>query len=146
MKYFSIRELTKSATAARKGIDNSPSTQVEQNLTALIEMVLDPLREAYGKPIIVTSGYRCEKLNRAVGGAANSQHVKGEAADIRSVQDTPEENKKLFDLIVKLKLPFDQLINEYNYDWVHVSFCLRHRRQKLKAVKKNGKTTYICVQ
>lgn len=145
MKYFSIQELTKSATAVRKGIDNSPSTQVVQNLTALIEMVLDPLREAYGKPIIVTSGYRCEKLNRAVGGAANSQHVKGEAADIRSVQDTPEENKKLFDLIVKLKLPFDQLINEYGYDWVHVSFSLRHRRQKLKAVKKNGKTTYICV-
>ncbi len=143
MKYFSIQELTKSATAVRKGIDNSPSTQVVENLTALIEMVLDPLREAYGKPIIVTSGYRCEKLNRAVGGAANSQHVKGEAADIRSVQDTPEENKKLFDLIVKLKLPFDQLINEHNYDWVHVSFGARHRRQKLKAVRKNGKTTYV---
>ena len=54
-----------------------------------------------------------------------------------------EENKKLFDLIVKLKLPFDQLINEYNYDWVHVSFGARHRRQKLRAVKKNGRTHYI---
>jgi hypothetical protein len=116
-----------------------------QSLTALIEKVLDPLREAYGKPIIVTSGYRCEKLNKAVGGAASSQHVKGEAADIRSVQDTPEENKKPFDLIVKLGLPFDQLINEYNYDWVHVSFGARHRRQKLKAVKKNGRTQYIYI-
>jgi uncharacterized protein YcbK (DUF882 family) len=143
MKYFTIRELTKSATAERKGINNDPSIQVVKNLTALIEKVLDPLREAYGKPIIVTSGYRCERLNRAVGGAASSQHVKGEAADIRSVQDTPEENKKLFDLIVKMKLPFDQLINEYGYDWVHVSFGARHRRQKLKEVRKNGKTVYV---
>ena len=145
MKYFTLAEMTKSATAQRKGINNDPSIQVCKSLTALIENVLDPLREAYGKPIIVTSGYRCEKLNKAVGGAASSQHVKGEAADIRSVQDTPEENKKLFDLIVKLGLPFDQLINEYNYDWVHVSFGARHRRQKLKAVKKNGKTTYIII-
>ena len=118
MKYFSIKELTKSATAQRNGIKNDPSIQEVANLTALIENVLDPLREAYGKPIIVTSGFRCEKLNKAVGGAASSQHVKGQAADIRSMQDTPEENKKLFDLIVKLKLPFDQLINEYGYDWV----------------------------
>lgn len=145
MKYFTLAEMTKSATAQRKGIKNDPSIQVCKNLTALIEKVLDPLCEAYGKPIIVTSGYRCEKLNKAVGGAASSQHVKGEAADIRSVQDTPEENKKLFDLIVKLGLPFDQLINEYNYDWVHVSYGARHRRQKLKAVKKNGRTTYIYI-
>ena len=113
------------------------------SLTALIEKVLDPLREAYGKPIIVNSGYRCPKLNAAVGGAASSQHVKGEAADIRSVADTPEENKKLYDLIIKLGLPYDQLINEHNYDWVHVSFGARHRRQKLKAVTKNGKTVYV---
>jgi len=145
MKYFTIQEMTKSATAQRKGIKNDPSIQVCKALTALIEKVLDPLREAYGKPIIVTSGYRCEKLNKAVGGAASSQHVKGEAADIRSVQDTPEENKKLFDLIVKLGLPFDQLINEYNYDWVHVSYGARHRRQKLKAVKKNGRTQYLYI-
>ena len=143
MKYFSIKELTKSATAARKGIKNDPSIEECKSLTALIDKVLDPLREAYGKPIIVSSGYRCPKLNAAVGGSASSQHVKGEAADIRSVADTPEENKKLFDLIVKLGLPYDQLINEYNYDWVHVSFGPRHRRQKLKAVRINGKTKYM---
>lgn len=143
MKYFSIKELTKSATAERKGIKNDPSIEVCKSLTALVEKVLDPLREAYGKPIIVTSGYRCPKLNAAVGGAASSQHVRGEAADIRSVADTPEENKKLFDLIVKLGLPYDQLINEYNYDWVHVSFSPRHRRQRMKAVKSNGKTKYM---
>lgn len=143
MKYFSLKEMTKSATAQRLGIKNDASIEVCKSLTALVEKVLDPLREAYGRPIIVTSGYRCLKLNKAVGGAASSQHVKGEAADIRSLEDTPAENKKLFDLIVKLKLPFDQLINEYNFDWVHVSFGARHRRQKLKAVKRNGRTTYI---
>lgn len=143
MKYFTLAELTKSATAKRKGIKNMPSAEEQNSLQALVDNILDPLREAYGKPIIVTSGYRCEKLNRAVGGAASSQHVKGEAADIRSVQDTLEENKKLYDLIVKLALPFDQLINEYNFDWVHVSFGSRHRRQKLKAIKKNGKTVYV---
>lgn len=145
MKYFTIRELIKSTTAIKRHIDNSPSKEIERSLTALVEKVLDPLREAYGKPIIVTSGYRCPKLNAIVGSTPSSQHVKGEAADIKSVQDTPEENKKLFDLIVKLKLPFDQLINEHNYDWVHVSYGARHRRQKLKAVRKNGRTTYISI-
>ena len=143
MKYFTIKELVKSTTAIKRHIDNTPSKEVERSLTALVEKVLDPLREAYGKPIIVTSGYRCPKLNAIVGSTPSSQHVKGEAADIKSVQDTPEENKKLFDLIVKLKLPFDQLINEHNYDWVHVSFGARHRRQKLKAVRKNGRTVYV---
>ena len=145
MKYFTSRELIKSTTAIKRHIDNSPSKEVERSLTALVEKVLDPLREAYGKPIIVTSGYRCPRLNAIVGSTPSSQHVKGEAADIKSVQDTPEENKKLYDLIVKLGLPFDQLINEYGYDWVHVSFSSRHRRQKLKAVKKNGRTSYVRV-
>ena len=143
MKYFTINEFTKSTTAIKRHIDNKPSKEVERSLTALVEKVLDPLREAYGKPIIVTSGYRCPKLNAIVGSTPSSQHVKGEAADIKSVQDTPEENKKLFDLIVKLKLPFDQLINEHNFDWVHVSYGARHRRQKLKAVRKNGRTIYV---
>ena len=143
MKYFTIKELTKSTTAIKRHIDNSPSKEVERSLTALVEKVLDPLREAYGKPIIVTSGYRCPKLNAIVGSTPSSQHVKGEAADIKTIEDTPEENKKLYDLIVKLKLPFDQLINEHNYDWVHVSFGARHRRQKLKAVRKNGRTVYV---
>jgi hypothetical protein len=143
MKYFTLNELTRSATAKRLGIDNSPSKEVANSLKALVEKVLDPLREAYGKPIIVTSGYRCPALNKAVGGAASSQHVKGEAVDIRTVSDLPNDNKVLYDLIVKLGLPFDQLINEFGYDWIHVSFGARHRRQKLRAVKKNGRTTYI---
>lgn len=143
MKYFTIKELTASATAKRNGIDNRPTQEVTTALVALVENVLDPLRQAYGKPIVVTSGYRSIKLNKAVGGASSSQHVKGEAADIRSVSDDPKENKVIFDLIRKLNLPFDQLINEYNYDWVHVSFSrFKKRGQVLSAVKKNGKTIY----
>ena len=94
MKFFTIKELTKSTTAQQKGIKNVPSKEQEQNLIALIENVLDPLREAYGKPIVVTSGYRCPALNKAVGGASNSQHMTGQAADIRTIEDTKAENKQ----------------------------------------------------
>ena len=131
MKFFTIKELTKSNEAKRNKINNVPTKQEEQNLIALVENILDPLREAYGKPIIVTSGYRCERLNKLVNGSKTSQHRTGQAADIRTVEDTIEENKKLFELIQKLNLPFDQLINEYNYSWVHVSYSPRNRRQIL---------------
>lgn len=135
MKYFTIEELTASATAKRKGIDNTPTSGAQANLKHLAERVLDPLREAYGNPIVVDSGYRCPKLNKAVGGVSNSQHVTGEAADIRTLSDRPKDNKKLFDLIIKLKLPFDQLIDEYGYNWIHVS-CSRNRtRNQILHVK-----------
>jgi len=132
MKYFTINELCKSKTAARKKINNTPTEDVKKKIKLLIELILDPLREAYGAPIIVDSGYRCPKLNMAVGGSSTSQHKTGEAADIRTVKDTPEENKKLYDLIKKLNLPFDQLIDEYGFNWVHVSYSPRNRRQELK--------------
>ena len=132
MKYFTLRELTKSDTAKRRGITNIPNKEEENNLIALVENILDPLREAYGKPIIVTSGYRCEELNRLVGGSKNSQHRAGMAVDIRTIPDTVEENKELYDLVISLNLPFDQLINEHNFDWVHVSYSPKHRRQTLK--------------
>ena len=132
MKFFTLRELTKSDTAISKGIKNVPSKSEEANLIVLVENILDPLREAYGKPIIVTSGYRCEELNRLIGGSKTSQHRSGQAVDIRTIIDTPEENKKLYDLIIKLNLPFDQLIDEHNFDWVHVSYSPKHRKQILK--------------
>lgn len=132
MKHFTLRELIKSNTAIRKGIKNVPNRQEEQNLIALVDKILDPLREAYKKPIIVTSGFRCEELNRLVGGSKTSQHRTGQAVDIRTIPDTPEENKKLYDLIIKLNLPFDQLIDEHNFDWVHVSFSEKNRKQILK--------------
>lgn len=131
MKFFTLNELIKSDAAKRSKINNTPNKQEENNLIALVENILDPLREAYGKPIIVTSGFRCERLNKLVNGSKTSQHRTGQAADIRTVEDTVEENKKLFDLAQELNLPFDQLIDEYNFDWVHVSYSSRNRKQIL---------------
>lgn len=128
MKYFSIEELTKSNTAKSKGIDNTPTQDVKNNLQKLIEAVLDPLREWYGKPIIVSSGYRCRALNEVVGGASNSQHTLGMAADLDV--GNKEENKKLFNYI-KDNLEFDQLIDEKDLAWVHVSYNENKNRNQV---------------
>lgn len=127
MKHFTIQELTRSATATRKGIDNTPSQQVIDNLTALVDNVLDPLREAWGKPIHVNSGYRCPELNKAVGGVPASQHMKGEAADITA--GNQKLNSQLYHLLMTLNLPVDQAINERDFRWIHVSYGPRHRRK-----------------
>lgn len=119
MKYFTIEELCKSETAREREIDNTPSRAVVENLEALVYNVLDPLRDAYGKPIRVNSGYRSARLNLVIGGAKNSQHMTGEAVDITT--GTKEGNKWLFDYIFR-NLPYDQLIDESNFSWVHVSF------------------------
>lgn len=142
MKYFTMNELCASATARRKGINNTPGKFEAANLTALVENVLDPLREAWGAPVIVTSGYRCRSLNAVVGGAKSSQHCTGQAADIRTVSDRPEDNRRLRDLIVMLDLPFDQLIDEFQCDWIHVSYRPKPRKQILSAIRKNGTTIY----
>jgi uncharacterized protein YcbK (DUF882 family) len=128
-------ELTHSATAIRKGIDNTPDSKVKANLTALVANILGPLREAYGKPIVVSSGYRCAKLNRAVGGVARSQHLSGQAADLQSAGKSRSEHKKLFDLARKLNLPYDQLIDEHDYKWVHISFNPKGNRRQVLHVK-----------
>lgn len=135
MKYFSIEELCRSETADAKGIDNRPSAVVRGNLEALVSNVLDPLREAFGKPIIVNSGYRSTLLNNILGGARSSQHTRGEAADITA--EDVKDNKQLFE-IIRENLPFDQLIWEKGTrtypDWIHVSFKRegRNRKQILK--------------
>lgn len=103
MKYFTIAELCKSDTADRKGIDNRCKKEHVANLTALVDNVLDPLREAYGKPITINSGFRSPALNKAVGGSATSDHMQGRAADITG--GSPAENKKLFNLVQSLGLP-----------------------------------------
>lgn len=132
MKYFTIEEMIKSSTATAKRIDNTPNQTVIDSLTKLIEAVLDPLREWYGKPIRVNSGYRCEALNKVVGSKAkNSQHLYGEAADI--TVDSKTENEKLFNYI-KDNLPFDQLINESNFSWVHVSYREGRLRKQVLAL------------
>lgn len=128
MKYFTIAEMCKSETADRKGIDNRCNKEHVERLKALIENVLDPLREKYGKPIIVNSGYRSPELNKAVGGSATSDHMKGCAADITG--GNPSENKKLFYMIQSLGLSFDQLIDEKNFAWVHVSYRSENENRK----------------
>lgn len=134
-KYFTLAELTASDTARRRSIDNTPSPQHLVNLNALIDNVLDPARQLWGKPVTVTSGYRCPALNRAVGGVAYSQHLTGQAADITAGGQAA--NAKLFEAIRDSEIPFDQLIwekgNAMGPQWVHVSFDPnRNRRQVLK--------------
>lgn len=143
-KYFTLEEMTASATAKRKGISNKPTPDIVAALQRLVTNVLDPLREEWGAPIIVTSGYRSVKLNTAVGGARGSQHTYGQAADIRTVSDRPEDNRRLRDLLINLNLPFDQLIDEYNCDWIHVSYrAAGSRGQILSAKRVKGKTVYM---
>lgn len=129
MKYFTIKELCKSSTATLKRIDNTPNSEIVNNLEQLVDNILDPLREEYGKPIKVNSGYRCDALNKAVGGSKTSQHKYGLAADITA--GSRLENKKLFILAQKLNLPFDQLIDEKAYSWIHISFSKNPRKQVL---------------
>ena len=122
-KNFSYDELIASATAKRLGLDNTPNEQEKEKLRKLAEDVLQPIRDAWRSPIVVNSGYRSEQVNKAVGGAKNSQHRLGEAADISI--GGKERNKKLFNFINKLiqkgTIKVGQLIDEYNYSWIHVS-------------------------
>lgn len=126
MKYFTIKELSNTNT----GLPNIPPYEVQKNLEALVENVLDPLRAKYGKPICVNSGYRSSAVNTKVKGAKNSDHLYGFAADITAGNKV--ENKKLFELI-RDNFEYKQLINEYNYSWVHVSWQKgANRKQILK--------------
>ena len=133
MRYFTISELIHSDTAIARKIWNGANREQEENLTALVEKVLDPLRLFYGKAIRVSSGFRCPALNRAVGGVVNSQHLRGEAADLDT--GSIAENRKLAQMIVKNRLPFDQLIDEFGCDWLHVSYRPSPRRQFLTVFK-----------
>lgn len=133
MNHFTITELCRSSTAAAKGIDNSPSPDIRQKLQTLIEELLDPIRETWGGPITVNSGYRCPALNKAVGGVATSQHQKGEAADLNA--GNPGKNKMLFDKIIDMQkaglIQFDQLIDESHYKWVHISYRKGKNRNQI---------------
>lgn len=120
MRNFTIQELTASTTAEEKKINNDPTPEAAENLKLLVDKVLDPLRDTYGKPIRVNSGYRSPALNAAVKGSKTSQHLKGQAADITG--GSKQENKKLFELAQELNLPYCQLIDEKNFSWVHISY------------------------
>lgn len=122
-KNFTLTELTATST----GIQNKPNTQQVAALIVLCGKVLQPARDMYGEPIRVNSGFRSTAVNKAVGGARNSQHTRGEAADI--TVGSREGNKKLFELI-RDNLSFDQLINERNYSWIHLSYKSEETNRK----------------
>jgi len=144
-KNFSLNELTKSQTAERKGIDNTPSTEHQENLKRLCETILQPIRDHFGQVVSVSSGYRSVELCTAIGSKTTSQHAKGEAADFEIFGVS---NKELADWIDE-NLDYDQLILEYwnksdpNSGWIHCSFTLNgNRKQYLRAYKENGSTKY----
>lgn len=149
MKYFTVSELIKSETAINRKIWNGATREIEDNLIALTAAVLDPLRENYGKPIHVSSGYRSSAVNKSVGGSMTSQHLLGEAADIY-VDSGKKGNFELGKLIVKLG-SYDQVIfedvgqNDLLPQWIHVSWKRQgvNRGQIYKKVK--GSTIYSCV-
>ena len=126
MKHFRIEEFEASPTAKTMGIDNTMPAEARRAVERLVEAVLDPLREEFAMPIYVNSGYRSAALNAAVGGVANSQHRRGEAADITT--GTRDGNMHLWRLLRKMRLPVDQAINEHNYAWIHVSHRAQHNR------------------
>ena len=142
---FSLNELTKSQTAERKGIDNTPSAEHQENLKSLCEMVLQPIRDHFGQVVSISSGYRSPELCVAIGSSTNSQHAKGQASDFEIFGVS---NKELADWIDQ-NLDYDQLILEYwkesdpNSGWIHCSFNTQgNRKQYLRAYKENGSTKY----
>lgn len=129
---FTLEELTASTTARQRGILNQPNHQELDNLTRLAKELLQPIRDAYKKPITVTSGFRNKALNTAVGGSSTSMHMKGLAADIKAGDGN---NKALWNLIVKLrdegKVSFDQLIDEKKLSWIHIGLHPTKNRNQI---------------
>ena len=146
-KNLALAEVTRSETAKRRGVSNMPTEAHIANFKLLAEKVFQPIREHFGVPIHISSGYRSAALNKAIGGAASSQHCSGEAIDI-DMDGTAVTNAQIFNYI-KENLEFDQLIWEFgtdtNPDWVHVSYesTGKQRKQILKAVKQGGATKYL---
>ena len=141
-QHFDLSEFTRSESAKREGLDNTPTAEHLQNLRVLCEKVLEPIRLKYGS-INISSGYRGKMLNHFIGGSVNSDHCLGRAADL-DMDDVGSgvTNKEIFEYI-KDNLEIDQLINEFNYSWIHVGYRKgANRKQILDAVKENGKTVY----
>jgi zinc D-Ala-D-Ala carboxypeptidase len=131
-EHISLEEATKSATAIRNGIDNTPSVEAAKNMLLVAKHCFEPLRKWYGKPIRVNSFYRCPELNALVKGSPTSDHVKGMAIDIDA--GSIEENQKLFDWL-KDNVEFTQLINEYNFSWVHISYDKDNLKKQILVIK-----------
>ena len=140
--HFTLDELTRSQTATRRGIPNHPNVAQINALKALCENVLEPLRAHFGASVMISSGFRAAAVNKAIGGAAGSQHTKGEAADFTIAGQTVET---VFQFIRQSDLPFDQVIQEGT--WIHVSHKAKgpNRREALRATFRQGKASYTKV-
>ena len=149
-KHLTLSEATKSATAIRRGIHNIPPDFHLAALVNIAENVFEPIRVNFDVPIGISSGYRSNDLNEAIGGSKTSQHSRGEALDLDADMYGGVTNKEIFDFI-KDNLEFDQLIWEYGTDnepnWIHVSLKYKgkQRGQVLKASRSNGKTVYTTI-
>ena len=140
--HFDLAEFTRSESAKRHGVSNEPTAEHQANLKVLCERVLEPIRIFNEGPLNISSGYRSKNLNHFIGGSLSSQHCEGKAADIDMDGMSGKTNKEIFEYI-KNNLEFDQLINEFNYSWVHVSYNAgKNRNQILDALKSNGRTVY----
>lgn len=142
-EHFTYAEMIRSNTASRRGIQNRPDRVQIERFVALLKNVMEPIRNHFGRPVIITSGFRCLELNRAIGSHDNSQHVRGEAIDFEvsdvSLSDVYEW------IITQSGLDYDQIIYEFGEaGWIHVSYTKedRNRKQNLTAHKENGKTVY----
>jgi hypothetical protein len=144
-EHLTLAELIRSESAKRNGITNMPTEEHIANLKLLAENIFEPIRANFRCPILISSGYRSKELNAKIGGASGaslSQHCLGQAIDIdMDGTNYGVTNEEIFNYI-KAKLPFDQLINEFNYYWVHVSYSDRHRREVLIGYKQNATTHY----
>ena len=141
-KNFSRAEIEHSNTAKRLGIKNEMSQEHLENMQNLIDNLIQPLRDGIG-PIRISSGYRSPQLNRAIGGSANkSQHCKGEALDLQFWKEGQMCNKEIYDWIIESGLDFDQMINEFDFSWVHLSLKeKKNRKQVLIAYKDEDNDT-----
>ena len=142
-KNFVLSEVTRSNTAKRLGIDNVPKDAHMKNMQRIITNLIQPMRDELG-PIRITSGYRSPNLNRAIGGSSKSQHCKGEALDLQFWKEGQMFNKEIYDWVLESGLPFDQMINEFDFAWVHLSLKQKgNRKQVLIAYKDDdGDTAY----
>ena len=142
-KNFVLSEITRSNTAKRLGIENEPTKQHLENLQRIVTNLLQPLRDELG-PIRISSGYRSKELNRAIGGSNKSQHCKGEALDIQFWKEGQMCNKEIYDWIIDNAIEFDQMINEFDFAWIHISLKKsKNRREVLEAYKDDdGDTKY----
>ena len=142
-KNFALSEITHSNTAKRLGIDNEPTETHLQNMQHLVDNLIQPLRDAIG-PIRVSSGYRNPELNRAIGGSRSSQHCKGQALDLQFWQNGKMMNELIYEWILDSGIEFDQMINEFDFAWIHISLKKKgSRNQVLEAFKDDeGDTKY----